>query len=248
MLTFLRKIRKSLIHSGSTRKPASLFGRYLIYAVGEIALVVVGILIALSINNWNQEQKAHKFEDLLLMELRNDIIYDYSEINRVLDGNKHSKSSCQTILDHFDLNLPYHDSLNFHFWKANHWWQLNLRKTAFENTQSYGLHFIKDDSLRMLLTMVYQNDTDWWDDNDSRLAQYHYNVVEPYLLNLFESTALNSDMIPHDYKMLRTDQKYRTILKTNIGNRRWFEMIVKDRFLGGLKELDRRILDEIENR
>ena len=51
-----------MIDSGSTRK-------YLLYAIGEIVLVVVGILIALSINNWNQEQKAHKFEDLLLMEL-----------------------------------------------------------------------------------------------------------------------------------------------------------------------------------
>jgi len=49
MLRFLRKIRKSLIKSGSAR-------RYSLYAIGEIALVVIGILIALQINNWNQNR------------------------------------------------------------------------------------------------------------------------------------------------------------------------------------------------
>ena len=241
MLTFFRSIRKGLLEGGRTSK-------YLLYAIGEIALVVIGILIALQINNWNESRKANKFENDLLAELRQSIIYDYSEIERALGGNQKSKSSCQTILAHFDQKLPYHDSLDFHFWKANHWWQLNLRHTAFENTKSNGLHFIQDDSLRMLLTRVYENDVKWWDDTDRRLAQYHYNVVEPYILNLFESTALASDMRPHDYNKLRTDQGYRTILNTNIGNREWFEGIVKSRFLEGLRELDRRLHKEINNR
>tara|TARA_Y100000385_G_scaffold291468_1_gene369658 strand:+ start:2899 stop:3690 length:792 start_codon:yes stop_codon:yes gene_type:complete len=51
MLTFLRKIRKSLIESGSSRK-------YLLYGIGEITLVVIGILIALQINNWNEKRLA----------------------------------------------------------------------------------------------------------------------------------------------------------------------------------------------
>ena len=70
MLTFLRKIRKSLISSGSTRKPASPLGRYLLYAVGEIALVVIGILIALQINNWNQDRLNIKKEGQLIQALK----------------------------------------------------------------------------------------------------------------------------------------------------------------------------------
>ena len=60
MITLLRKIRKSLIASGATRK-------YIYYAIGEIALVVIGILVALSINNWNQERLDRKKEQMLLM-------------------------------------------------------------------------------------------------------------------------------------------------------------------------------------
>ena len=241
MLTFFRRIRKGLLSEGATSK-------YLLYATGEILLVMIGILLALQVNNWNEWRKAHRFEDDLLTELRNTIIYDYSSIETVLEGNGKSRTSCQILLSHFDQNLPYHDSLNYHFWKANHWWQLNLRATAFENAKSYGLHFIKNDSLRMLLTSLYENDVLWWDDIDGRLALYQFNVIEPYILGLFEATALNSEMIPQDYKALRIDQKYRTILKTNIGNRDWFEMIVKHRFLEKLTALDKGIVEEIESR
>jgi len=69
MLTFLRKIRLSLIESGSARK-------YLFYAIGEIALVVIGILIALQINNWNEEQKNRRAEENFYADILIDIDKD----------------------------------------------------------------------------------------------------------------------------------------------------------------------------
>ena len=53
MLTFFRKIRKGLLDGGRTSK-------YLLYAFGEVALVVIGILIALQINNWNTQKQESK--------------------------------------------------------------------------------------------------------------------------------------------------------------------------------------------
>ncbi len=50
MLRFFRRIRQNLISEGKTVK-------YFKYAIGEIVLVVIGILIALAVNNWNQEKK-----------------------------------------------------------------------------------------------------------------------------------------------------------------------------------------------
>jgi hypothetical protein len=62
MLHFLRRIRRGLINTGATRK-------YLLYAIGEIILVVIGILIALQINNWNEDSKLAIQETIIIENL-----------------------------------------------------------------------------------------------------------------------------------------------------------------------------------
>ena len=69
MLTFFRRIRKGLLGDGATSK-------YLLYAIGEIALVVIGILIALQINNWNESSKARKQEKKLFLRILSDLKKD----------------------------------------------------------------------------------------------------------------------------------------------------------------------------
>jgi hypothetical protein len=65
MIKFFRTIRRELLEKNTparegTAKQASKMGKYFKYAIGEIILVVIGILIALSINNWNENQKEEK--------------------------------------------------------------------------------------------------------------------------------------------------------------------------------------------
>ena len=62
MIKFFRKIRQNLLSEGKT-------GKYFKYALGEIILVVIGILIALQINNWNEQQKENLFERKILNEI-----------------------------------------------------------------------------------------------------------------------------------------------------------------------------------
>ena len=62
MLRFFRKMRQVLI-------PENLLGRYFLYAIGEILLVVIGILIALQVSNWNESTKLKKEELTMLKNL-----------------------------------------------------------------------------------------------------------------------------------------------------------------------------------
>jgi hypothetical protein len=66
MLKFLRKIRKKLLDEGKLKS-------YLIYAIGEILLVVIGILLALQVNNWNENRKLKKTEQTVLRGLNSDL-------------------------------------------------------------------------------------------------------------------------------------------------------------------------------
>lgn len=77
MLAFLRKIRQSLIDSGATR-------RYLLYAVGEILLVMIGILLALQVNEWNQTRTNRQLEKNYLRNFLLDLKTD----SLVIEQNK----------------------------------------------------------------------------------------------------------------------------------------------------------------
>ncbi len=69
MIKFFRSIRKDLIEKNKT-------GKYLKYAVGEIVLVVIGILIALQINNWNEAKKGERKATTILEAIRSDMVKD----------------------------------------------------------------------------------------------------------------------------------------------------------------------------
>jgi hypothetical protein len=77
MIKFFRKIRYSFMESGKT-------GKYFKYAIGEIVLVVIGILIALSINNWNEKRKEKRIIKDLLTNIRLDLQVDTLNFSRKL--------------------------------------------------------------------------------------------------------------------------------------------------------------------
>jgi len=79
MIKFFRKIRYNLIEQNKT-------GKYFKYAIGEIILVVIGILIALSINNWNEEKKTQQRIVSFLIEIQNNLDNDILKANSIIDN------------------------------------------------------------------------------------------------------------------------------------------------------------------
>ena len=76
MLTFFRQIRRSLIKSSSVR-------RYIFYALGEILLVMIGILLALQVNNWNNQRIDRKKEEKVLIQLKEEFENNNEQFQRI---------------------------------------------------------------------------------------------------------------------------------------------------------------------
>ena len=79
MLRFFRQLRQRLLTENK-------FSRYLLYAFGEILLVVIGILIALQVNNWNEERKTKKELNTILIDVYKDLKNDQEELSQRLQG------------------------------------------------------------------------------------------------------------------------------------------------------------------
>ena len=81
MLTFFRRIRKGLLGSGATKK-------YILYAFGEFILIVAGILMAMQINNWNEDQKRSNMGRLFTIQIWEDLQNDLTTLNLMVDTFK----------------------------------------------------------------------------------------------------------------------------------------------------------------
>jgi len=91
MIQFFRKTRYDLMEKNKT-------GKYLKYAIGEIVLVVIGILIALSINNWNSKRIENTEEQNVLINLKKDFQLNKENLESVLsDNEKYLKSDLEIL-------------------------------------------------------------------------------------------------------------------------------------------------------
>ncbi|MET6992062.1 DUF6090 family protein [Sediminicola arcticus] len=91
MIKFFRKIRQNLLMENKT-------GRYFKYAIGEIILVVIGILIALSINNWNEESKDRDKLLNIYSLIYNDIEDDIKELQKNVEFYNEKKSVFEKVV------------------------------------------------------------------------------------------------------------------------------------------------------
>ena len=91
MIKFFRKIRQSLLTENR-------YSKYLLYAIGEIVLVVIGILIAVSINNWNEQRQLLIKEQQYLYNLRKDLISDSLAISEGVLNKRRTVENLEWLL------------------------------------------------------------------------------------------------------------------------------------------------------
>jgi hypothetical protein len=95
MIKFFRRTRQNLLMENKT-------GKYFKYAIGEIILVVIGILIALQINNWNEQRKENSNEQAILKRLEKEFKSNREQLLDKIQFRNTMIESCKKLLDYFD--------------------------------------------------------------------------------------------------------------------------------------------------
>ena len=217
MIKFFRQIRQNLLMENKT-------GKYFKYAIGEIVLVVIGILIALQVNNWNEQKKLKVQEAEALTEVISDITSNIIKFNQTLNGENrignisNTLSSLNIIINHLKSNDIYHDSLDTHFsistFSVNY---MNYKISGYESLTSIGLDLIRNTKLR------------------SEIGEYYTSsIIIPKDVSLGIINDFNSFMLDYIRKDFITNDNPTTGLYT-LHPRNYNDLREKGEFLESLK-------------
>ncbi len=167
MFRLFRGLRQTLLSENKITK-------YLLYALGEIILVVIGILIALSINNRNQRFQDQKKAQKFMQEIRQNIILDIRLIDNILDFNAVKSRNLITAIDYYyrqEQDIHYRDSL-LNLFDVGNIAQLRTFKsnrTGIDALVGSGELDLLPDTIRILLNEYYEAALDE-DSNNERIT------------------------------------------------------------------------------
>ena len=150
MIKLFRNIRKKLLEKGKTT-------RYFKYAIGEIILVVIGILIALQINNWNEAKKEQHYANTILKEMHSNLFTDLEIFDFVIPRVEKRKKAIDTvkqILYHYPKTKSLQGIENY--WNLNRQFQVSVNNGGYESLKSKGIEIVKNDSLRNAIVYFYE--------------------------------------------------------------------------------------------
>lgn len=189
MLKFFRKIRQQLLSENS-------FSKYLLYALGEILLVVIGILIALQINNWNQQIMSQKTEKVILNRLIQDLAEDMTRFN-YLDSSyieKRNKNVAFRALITQEKITDEDLREIANFWGANAEY-INPQTTTYEEMVNSGkIYDISNNQLVNQISEYYKTMSRIEDITNKEGNQYHVVWNGTDLINFWYLKNLTNDL------------------------------------------------------
>ncbi|MGB5317258.1 MAG: DUF6090 family protein [Robiginitalea sp.] len=149
MFSFLRKTRKKLAVKKDTTK-------YLGYAIGEIVLVVIGILIALGINNWNEDRQARMLEQEILVQIRENLNKDKEALSRIITNAQRAVYASEKVIELYESNQSS-DSLKYWLGNIVQFDRFLPLTNAYEVLKSKGLDLVSNKELRFKLGTYYDD-------------------------------------------------------------------------------------------
>jgi hypothetical protein len=213
MIKFFRTIRQNLLKQGKTSE-------YLKYAIGEIVLVVIGILIALWINGLYQNYRNNKLANIYLNDFKRDLIADTTTLNERILANERFIKQIDTIVYTLASKIELSDEelLRFmerHYSIMRESYFIPEKITIKQLESSNGSHLISSKELKDLLFKYYTMNDRYEQNVEKSVQLYQHNFfnrdfmkayISDNVFMLFAGLSLNRPKF--DLKKLKNDDGY----------------------------------------
>ncbi len=178
MLRFFRLLRRKLLEEGDIRK-------YIWYAIGEILLVVLGILIALQINNWNEDRILRNKEVKLLSQIQSDLTINASRIDDLIGSLDISRNSADSLI----WSFRYKESVagfSAHISIIHRRFFFSPATSGYAQLRGSLGTIIENDDLRNRLVQLYEVDIREISKTEELIANHLDQILSPLSNALFE--------------------------------------------------------------
>ena len=206
--------------------------KYLKYAIGEIVLVVIGILIALQINIWNENRKARLNEKAVLSSLKEELNSTLQELKRDLKVQNDYKQSTENVYSYIQNKPKLVDSMYKDFYRIAGLESTFPKTSVYKSLISGNIEIIKSDTLRKLITDIYEtlypriiSKVNIRLDAAGLLFPYYQKHFKSKLVLDSITNRRNIIGIPNNYEVLINDPEFETLIIEAIKGRN-----VNDRF------------------
>ena len=230
MIKFFRSIRKNLLMENKT-------GKYFKYAIGEILLVIIGILIAVSINGWNEDRKLAIEEQSLLKDLKQEMELNLKSLETVITQHEESLEAAEEMVKLFEDRDAFNKMPVETFWELCGKMETNSTydpQSGILNSliNSGRLSLFSNKELKYLLASFKELTVDAFEDTHA-IQKERPPLMHKFLMDGYEKK--NSKIISYNFKKSYDNEEFRVYT--------WLYFITTRR--GGLTE-ERNLKLELE--
>ena len=194
-------------------------GRYFKYAIGEILLVMIGILLALQVNNWNEERKESKLETVLLKQLQSEFKSNLSQIEQRIDIRNNMMKAAIKLINYIDNpKIRQIDSINENIaWTTPY---TTFDPIVNDIVASGNSRLLKNNRLKQLLSLwtseiiqVTEGEQTWLRYRDNIYLPF---LIEHYQLRTMRSNAMNNNILQNF--LINQEQRNTAYIITSLGD------------------------------
>jgi flagellar basal body-associated protein FliL len=212
MMKFFRNIRQKLAYEHK-------FSAYLRYAVGEIILVVIGILIALRVNNWNEQRKSSQRVNNALAEIHDDLALDRTVMQDHIAVLKGDLTAQENVITTLEQKRAFTGQTYRDLGRVMLMRRIELNNNGYGLLKELGISHIKDPVLRNALVDYYGTKTHELV-NDIKDNQHEFETPWlGYVRKNFKVFVFGKRAVPNDDHQIRNSSYFLMMMKMNLDNR-----------------------------